>query len=333
MVVNPNETSRRVAALRANLANGEHLDLETEIVPYVDRRLNGEAKRSVEAHVAHCDVCRREVDDLRTFAAGDRGARRRIVIAALAAAAVIAIGIAVMLLMRKPAPVQSVRVAPPPVTPTLTASLRDGDHVIGIDRSGALRGITLDAATAQRVASLLAHPELAAPSVLATLAAPSRELRGSVTDASAINVVSPAGIAIAGTRPQFMWSGPSNATYSITITDNDAFVMRGRTSDTSWTPPSDLARGRTYTWQVSTTIDGHRVIAPAPPAPPALFRVVDEKTALAIESAPSHLIAGMLAYDAGAIADARRHFEQLAAANPSSPIPPKLIASCDRALR
>jgi hypothetical protein len=41
----------------------------------------------------------------------------------------------------------------------------------------------------------------------------------------------------------------------------------------------------------------------------------------------------MLAYDAGAIADARREFEQLAAANPDSPIPPKLIASCNRAMK
>ncbi len=328
--------SRRVAALRANLANGEHLDLESEIVPYIDGRLDAEAKRDVEAHTAYCEVCRVEVEELRKFASTDRGTRRRTVAAALAAAAVIAIGIAIALVMPRPvAPPQSVRVVPPPpvTQPALTASLRDGERVIGIDRSGALRGIELDATTSQRVASLLAHPELAAPPVLATLAAPARDLRGTRTEAHGIAVRSPAGIIVTAVRPQFLWSGPSNVAYRITITDNDAFALHGETRGESWAPPTDLPRGRTYTWQVSAMIDGRRVVAPVPPAPPALFRIVDERTAHAIETAPSHLIAGMLAYDAGAIADARSHFEQLAVANPSSAIPAKLIESCDRALR
>ncbi|HKS24962.1 MAG TPA: hypothetical protein VJZ76_19360, partial [Thermoanaerobaculia bacterium] len=69
------------------------------------------------------------------------------------------------------------------------------------------------------------------------------------------------------------------------------------------------------------------------PDPPALFHVVDETTANAIRNAQSHLVAGMLAYDAGAVADARREFALLASANAASPIPAKLIASCDRLLR
>jgi hypothetical protein len=330
------QTTRRIASLREQLADGRHLRFDEEIVPYVDGDLAAGAKEAVEAHLNGCAVCRREIDDLRELVASERRAsapsraRRSGVIAALAAAAAIAIGFT--LLMTRPATTAGPTAVLNPARQPLTVALHDANGIIGIDRSGALHGVAIDPATAQRAAMLLANPELASPASLAGLLAAPGRLRGTSPAAGELAVVSPVGIATVEARPQFVWRGESSAPYQVIIIDG-ANEIRGETRTEQWTPPTDLVRGRTYTWQVSATIGERRVVAPAPPAPPALFRVVDQKTADAIAAAHSHLIAGMLAYYAGAIADARREFEQLAAANPDSSIPPKLIASCNRAMK
>lgn len=316
------ETSRRTAALRAQLASDSHLDPVGELVPYVDGILKGDAKRSAEAHLANCEVCRREVADLRQFARPRRRVLRR-AIAAIAAAAAVVIAVTVM---RRPEPPPRVV---PPTRQAFAVELRDSGRVIGIDREGVLHGLGVDPETARRAAALLANPDLAVPAALSSLAGSPRNLRGETASAPAIEVVSPVGIAVLDTRPELIWSAHSRAPYQITITDRKAMEIHGETTNERWSSPSSLERGKTYAWQVSTTINGTRVVAPSPPA---LFRVVDQETADAIRTANSRLVAGMLAYEQGAIVDARREFALLAGANPSSPIPAKLIRSCDRAM-
>lgn len=328
MAVETDETSRRIASLRARFATDVHLDLVEEIAPYIDGRLRGEAKRSLEAHLENCDVCRREVEELQRFAQPRRRARRRAIAAIAAAASVAVVVIAALIQRQAPPPPRVVRRA----QQALTVSLRDGDRIIGIDGKGALHGLSVDSDTARRAASLIARPDLAAPPALASLAGGSQDLRGPAAPVSSIEVVSPAGIAVIDTRPELIWSARSTGPYRLTITSPDGTPVHGVTADKRWTPPSPLERGRTYAWQVAATIDGKRVVAPSPPDPPALFRVVDQATADAIRNANSHLVAGMLAYEAGALADARREFALLADANASSPIPARLIASCDRAM-
>jgi len=305
----------RVASLRRQLASNEHLDFESELAPYVDDHLDADAKSSVEAHLLNCATCRAEVDDLRGFVAKQRRVRPAL-IASIAAAAAIVIGF-IVFVPRPTTPAAPASIAH--VTP-LAIALRDGGKIIGVDHNGALRGVTTEPHIATRAASALANPDLEPPSSL--ISAAPQSLRGTATKSDEIAAMWPFGIAVVDTSPQFRWRAPANAKVQVMITDG--------TND--WTPPAGLPRGRTYTWQVAATIDGRRVVAPSPPDPPAQFRVVDQQTADAIANARSHLIAGMLAYDAGAIADARREFEQLAAENPSSPIPRKLIASCDRAV-
>ena len=312
----------RIASLRADLANGEHLNFDDEMVPYGDGHLDADAKRAVDAHLANCKVCRREIDDLCRYAATPRRIRPA-VIAALAAAAAIVVVFSV--LMQRPAP-QAIVPEPP-----LAVALRDGSSVIGIDRDGMLHGIAVSGEVSKRAAALISHPDLAMPAALTSLTSAPRQLRGSATSLG-LAIVSPVGIAVIDARPQFVWRVASNAPYQI-IVDEFSVELRGETRTDHWMPKADLARGHTYKWQVSTTISGHRVVAPSPPDAPALFRVVDQNTADAIGSAHGNLIAGMLAYEAGALADARREFEQLAAANPTSPIPPRHIASCNRALK
>jgi hypothetical protein len=73
-------------------------------------------------------------------------------------------------------------------------------------------------------------------------------------------------------------------------------------STITWTPDRPLQRGLTYAWQVRVV--GQDVIIPSPPAPPALFRIVDEETASEAAEARrrfpgDHLLLGLLCARAG----------------------------------
>ena len=329
-------SAARVESLRRDLTGSRHLDFDTQLVPYVDGALGADARREVEAHLATCDVCRREVADLRPLATLRRRAPVRWL--AVAALLVLVIAAALIAIRRKPAapPIGKPVVAVPTTTqPPITVSLRDGDRVIAVDAAGALHGIALDAATSSRIAAALQNPKLAPPAALAALIPGSGELRGETAPRD-FAVVAPVGTATLDARPRFMWRGTSNSGYRVSVVDESGGHWGGGTNATEWTPPADFPRGRAYTWQVSTMIDGHRVFTPAPPQPEARFRVVDEATVAAIEAARRQnatLVAALLSYDAGAITEARRDFERIAADNPASPIPRQLIESCDRAAR
>ena len=329
----------RVEALRWDLTESPHLDFDAQLVPYVDGRLRGDARRDVESHLAGCNICRREVAELRPLAVARRGvAVRRRITAGLAAAAVLVVVAAAVLYI-----VQQQQTAPPGVrTPAAglrksppARALRDGSRVIAVDAAGTLSGVSLDAMTAARIAAVLEHPELVPPAVLSSLSFPKAGLRGE-TAGRDLAVLAPLGTVMLDARPRFAWRGTPGQRYSVSVVDESQHRSRGETTETEWTPPADLPRGYTYTWQVSTTIAGRTIVAPAPPDPEAQFRIVDERTATAIEAArreKGHLVAGVLAYDAGAIAEARLEFGRVAADNPASTIPRQLIESCDRALR
>ena len=291
------------------MADVEHLDYDTQLLPYAEGRLRS---ADVDAHLAECAVCRREVDELREFISSDARPRSRAVAFALAAAAVIAIvATLVFIAIRNrsepamPSAPQRVEVpAPEPAIVTLN------------DTHGVVRAP--------------ANPDLPFPAALATLAASPGELRG-LTGTSTLDVTSPVSIAVVSATPRFTWRGPQGAKFDVAIFDESLeTVAEHDTNAMEWTPANALPRGRTYAWQVSTTINGKRVIAPAPPLPTARFRVVDPETANAIGAANGHLAAGLLAYEAGALEDAKREFEKLAALNPQSDIPRRLIASCER---
>src|SRR5262245_45885917 len=134
----------RVDSLRRQFANSDHLDFDSELVPYVDGQLDAEAKRFVEAHLANCATCRAEVDDLRGFVAKQRRVSPTVIAAIVAAAAAIAIAFVIPRGGQAPTPVRTGE------APVLHWTLHDGTNVIGVDRSGALRGITLDPSIAQR---------------------------------------------------------------------------------------------------------------------------------------------------------------------------------------
>jgi hypothetical protein len=155
------------------------------------------------------------------------------------------------------------------------------------------------------------------------------------------SVQGPAGIVIETDRPTFRWTALGGATYTVSIYDSNVSKVAESDSLTSteWTPPTALARGRTYVWQVrATTSDGQQVVAPSPAAGRAKFKVLEqsslERIALAKQSGSnSHLLMGVLYAEAGLVSDAEREFNALLAANPNSSTARKLLQSVRQAKR
>ena len=94
-------------------------------------------------------------------------------------------------------------------------------------------------------------------------------------------------------------------------------------SQTEWTIPDSLERGRTYSWQVTAIKDGERIKSPTTPAPEARFIVLNASEAAELKKAKkkyynSHLLLGVLYARAGLLDDAEWEFQALARANPKS---------------
>jgi len=144
---------------------------------------------------------------------------------------------------------------------------------------------------------------------------------GSSGDASAVSFgpVTPRGTALLAPRPVFTWQRLPGATaYTVRVFD-ERFqeVARGRVAGTAWTPSADLARGTTYSWQVTAHRAGEEVTAPAPPQPEALFRMVTADVAARAEARRARLEAdplalGILQAEAGLVADAAASFARAA---------------------
>lgn len=246
---------------------GPHLNYE-QIEAYVDGRGDGRADAS--AHFELCAMCAEEVADL---------AERRTTpsIVWLAAAAIATVVLGTLLAIRRPetpritpAPAPPVIAAPPVIrTPIRTPELPPIDPILRQLASGILPSAAL-------VGDLR----------------PSRErTRGDEADAS-LAVLAPIGV-IEETRPLFRWTMRNGATYTVEVFDASyRGVARSDAQRTNqWRPSNPLARGAIYSWQV-TENDEH--IAPAPPAPPARFKVISAASANEIGKAKTALDKALL---------------------------------------
>lgn len=275
-----------------------------ELTAYVDGAAGPAEREIVESHAEDCAICRVDLGDLaalRNRRHRPRG-RWRMAIAAAAAAALAAI----MFLQRgndvpaPPATPAPIVVTQPPVTVTTSAPAPEPPRP-RYENAEWERLVSAAVATAT-----LPFPRDAAmqPDVL----------RGSATDAA--SKVSPAGMVVDETRPRFSWPARPGATYVVSIfAEQQQIVQSEPLSQTHWTPPRPLPRGRTYVWQVQVTREGAREIIPAPPAPPATFRIVsnrahDELAAARRLHPDDHLLHAVLTARAGLrdeAIDALRH--------------------------
>ena len=277
---------------------------------------HGSFPPDVAQHLADCAMCRAEVDDLAQFRDEIKSAPRAPIEMprrrspwpfAVAAAVLLAAGGLAWYLRQTPMPSPGVAVAPkPPVSdePPLTADQKSALQ-LALDTHKLAHAPILD--SVQRKQGVLLGPPGAG-------------------DTKGFDLLSPIGTTVLTDRPVFAWMpAPGATSYLVAVYDEnfEKVLESPPVSVTEWQPDTPLPRGRIYNWQVTTEIGGHTVHAPIPPAPEARFQVVPQETAGQIETArrvhpANHLLLAALCAQAGALDDARKELDQLAATDPGT---------------
>jgi hypothetical protein len=303
----------------------EHLPVD-EIERYWSRTSTPEEVLRVGDHLAICERCRnaaaaqrnvaRKIESL-DFPEAPR-ARSWMWGLVAAAALVVTAGLAAWF--------RADRSTPPRVM------IQDANGPIYIDAAGHVHGVPPE--DRDEVARLLTTGRLRRPAVLQQLAAPADEMRGSTVLGSrkqTLRLESPVGVVVPDDRPVFRWRGKSGSQFEVTVVDQElnVIVRSPRLEVMEWTPAVALPHGRTLMWQVAAQ-GSESEVAPRAPAELPQFRVLDDvsraRIARARRSGSRLLLAAALA-DAGLQRDAEAALRELAARNPRSPIPAKLLES------
>jgi anti-sigma factor RsiW len=309
---------RTVARFRRNLhAEAEtHLNFDAQSASYVDGVLDAAEREIVEGHLEDCAMCRAEIADLQRLrdelAHGTTTqhtlARRRSRVAALAAAAVVAIA---FLTLREDPPPSPMPPAPPPVVAAAQSTPLPPPP----------EPHALDPAWQTLIATSLATATLPFPADLSALTPAAEVPRG--TAALAEDPFEPAGIVVDDTSPSFAWPSRAGAQYVVAVFDGEEEVLRSASlREPRWSARTALRRGRTYAWQVEVMLaDGTTDILPAPPAPPALFRITtttahDELARAHREHPDDHLLLAVLQARAGMKREALAELALVAANDP-----------------
>ncbi len=228
--------------------------------------------------------------------------------------------------------------ASPSATPDapVIAQLQDGQRRVALSQQGELTGVdNLTPAQQQRVKAALTTQRIERSASLAGLKRGGSALMSGSEEEKKFVVTAPVGKVLLTDRPTFRWSALPNATsYVVEVYDEQFNLVTASPSltTTRWTIPQALKRGALYTWQVKASQDGQEITSPRPPAPQAKFRLVTQAKASEIAQAQrsagdSHLLLGLLYAEAGLLDAAEVQFYTLQRANPTSPIPRRLLAN------
>lgn len=166
------------------------------------------------------------------------------------------------------------------------------------------------------------------PSFVADLQGSREVMLGPSRPSPTFNLVSPVGTAAPDDRPVFEWQPlPGAEDYVVEVFDEQGTPVASARSvrDTTWMPTTALPRARNVVWQVTGRRADGTVTAPAPPAPPARFRVLDAASAETLRRSEtahpgSHLLLGILNMQFGVVDRARWHFERVAADDPHADV-------------
>ena len=214
-----------------------------------------------------------------------------------------------------------------PETPQVAVALDDAGGRVTLNAGGEIEGLPpLSPAARQAVRNALAEGRVRPAPVPTGLRGKPETLMGGPEGTQPFSLVGPVGRIVRDARPRLSWRPLAGASgYTVTVLDADLKPVAASPplSGTSWVVPRRLERGRVYTWQVTALKDGEEVIAPAAPAPPARFKVLeaaldDELSRLERAGARSHLALGVLYARAGLLEQAERELRALARANPQS---------------
>ena len=349
-----------------------HLDYEQHLEPYVDGKADDIDREIVDSHVAVCSRCATELEDLLEFkrqpVAAIAGDTRRkqwlpklswLPSPAWAAAAigVFVLGGGVFLWTRysasrsvsqletistkpyiqpeQPSPAPTAQVNASPREEPLLVFNDAGGQVI-VNQRGRLEGLQeLPPDLKESVERALATRRLGASPALRGWTTDTLNLRSGTEASSMFGPLEPVGVVIETDRPTFRWQkleGAQNCTVTIYDAKLRQVQSSGPLTRLEWTTPIPLARGVTYSWQISALKEGETVVSPKPPLPEARFKVLDQRAVTALaklrESAGnSHLAMGVFYWKHGLIEEAEREFQELAKANPNSSVAKELLAS------
>jgi hypothetical protein len=101
--------------------------------------------------------------------------------------------------------------------------------------------------------------------------------------------------------------------------------------DQQWQPDQVLERGKVYLWQVTAFTEEGEITSPAPPAPEAMFKIVDEQKLQQIQQAkesnsPSIVLASLYA-ESGLVREAKSELFNLKRENPDLKLIEQLLKS------
>jgi len=260
---------------------GEHPSYEM-LEQVVDGTADDVTREIVESHAEVCAACSADLRDLAELAGTPSSSRAWARWLAVAAAIVIVILASAYLLTRRrePASPAVVTTAPKPVTRTVDVSpygRADWDAAV---RDAMARG-TIDA-----------------PPIVRELQRPREILRGP-RGSSAEVAMSPAGVVVESATPTLTWSAKPGRQVVSVFDGFNRVAQSGVLQSGPWRVTETLARGKTYTWQVEIRRGASVETLPAPPAPPALFHILDARDAAMLAGARrrfpnDHLLLGVL---------------------------------------
>lgn len=291
-------TGVRIETLRADLrrdaqAVEPHLDYE-RLEAYVNETLSVAEREVVGQHLNICSSCAREAQELKSFRADltrphnssnlwpwlSDSLRMSPRIAWTTAAVLIAIAVASLLLLfwqRGKAPEMTNNNSSN--TPEIVKDNNDNRPEI-IDNRPDNSNPNVPASDAALYAAVIKRAletqSIDPAPVLLELAGKPSSLMGKVKGET-FNLLQPVGTVTLSNRPTFQWQPLNGATsYEVHVLDTDFKVVAesGPLTTTSWSPPTALARGVVYLWQVSAVKEGEVVSAPAAPRPEARFKIL-----------------------------------------------------------
>jgi hypothetical protein len=352
-----------VVALQAQLQTdpdaAEDHPSHHDVAAHADRRLEAIDAELVESHLAACPPCAEDVEDLRALgralaAGGGAGGphRRRwpqvapwaagIAAAALLGAGAITASLRnqVAALRAEVARLREARVADHG-HPAAARILHDVAGQIVLGQDGRVAGLgSLSPPEEQRIRLALATGRIQVPPSLGALLPGPHSLRGPV-EGTDLAPLEPLGTVVESDRPTFRWRPLTGARgYIVAVYDSrlDQVAASPTLTTTEWRPALPLRRGVAYSWQITAKGGGHERTAPAPPAPEARFKVLEQEQVEALAQARrrwprSHLLLGMHYADAGLLDDAERELRALVSIAPDSRLARELLESLRAARR
>lgn len=333
----------QLAGSQAAAVSGEPRDdlSYEELVGWLDDELDPMTRREVAATLAQSPRARAELADLMKFreemntlpardhaekiAAPETGRGSVPRWAFALAAAVVLSGAAIW------------RATTPKPDAADFVKLRDGDNVIAFTNDGRSQALAgLPATISAEVARVIRSGRVELTPDITAIVGQTGTLAGPAETDTRLRVLEPVGTAVRERRPRFRWAAaPDASAYQINVVEetSDALIVSEQlpATTTVWQPPSPLAAGEVYQWEVQALRDGAVVAnSPKPPEPEARFQVLSQAKIVELEEAKrvskgSHLVMGVANARAGLIDEALREFRLLTEQNPDAELPRQLL--------